>query len=102
MEVSVLKFFFDANTDLISEMRNYYGDPANPLTGVGNPALGTGAPNYASTNGRRITLDPTGVNAYDEATKTIRVKYFMLQPTVVPVGPRTFIEETLTYIGPRP
>lgn len=92
---------FDPATDLISDMRNYYGDPANAASGIGNPALGTGAPNYAASNGRRATLDPSGVNAYNEATRTISVKYFMLQPSVVPVGPRAFFEETWTYIGSR-
>jgi hypothetical protein len=94
--------FFDPATDAISDMRNYYGDPNNPATGVGNPGAGSGAPNYAASNGRRVTLDPSGVNAYDEATKTVKVKYFMLQPSVVPGGPRAFFDETWVYIGPRP
>ncbi len=92
---------FDPATNLISDMHNYYGDPANAASGIGNPALGSGAPNFAASNGRRITLDPSGVNAYDDATRIIRVKYFMLQPSVVPVGARAFFDETWTYIGPR-
>jgi hypothetical protein len=93
---------FNPATDAIADMRNYFGDPANPATGVGNPATGSGAPNYAASNGRRITLDPTGINAYDGTDKTVRVKYFMLQPSVVPNGPRAFFNETWVYIGPRP
>lgn len=92
---------FDAN-DNISDMHNYFGDPANPATGVGNPGLGSGAPNYAAANGRRITLDPSGQNKFDNATRTVHVKYFMLQPSVVPNGPRAFFDETWVYTGPRP
>jgi len=92
---------FDAN-DNIADMHNYFGDPANPATAVGNPGLGSGAPNFASANGRRITLDPTGMNKYDNATRTVKVKYFMLQPSVVPNGPRAFFDETWVYTGPRP
>jgi len=93
---------FDPATDVIADMRNYYGDPANAATGVGHPGAGSGAPNYAAANTRRITLDPSGVNAYDNATRTVKVKYFMLQPSVVPGGPRAFFDETWTYVGPRP
>ncbi|MFM7710533.1 MAG: hypothetical protein ACKO5C_06420 [Ferruginibacter sp.] len=97
-----LAAYFNPATDAITEVRNYYGDPANPATGVGNPGAGSGAPNYASANNRRATLDPTGINAYDANTKVVKIKYFMIQPTVVPNGPRAFFNETWTYIGPRP
>lgn len=97
-----LMVFFDGATDAITSIRNYYGDPSNPATGVGNPALGSGAPNYQSANFRSATLDPTGVNAYNAADKTVSIKYFMIQPTVVPGGPRAFFNETWTYVGPRP
>ncbi len=97
-----LQAFFDPTTDAIVEIRNYYGDPSNPANGVGDPSGGTGAPDYFSSNGRGAVLDPSGVNAYDAATKTVRIKYFMLQPSVVPTGPRSFFDETWTYIGPRP
>jgi hypothetical protein len=93
--------FFDLATDALTELRNYYGDPANPATGVGDPAGSSGAPNYVSTNSRSTALDPTGINAYDAATKTVHVKYFMIQPTVVPNGPRCFLDETWEYTGPR-
>jgi hypothetical protein len=71
----------------------------NTITSVYN-RYGT-APLYISSNGRRAELDPTGYNDYNPSTKTIRIKYFMVQPSVVPVGPRTFIDETWKYIGPR-
>jgi len=96
-----IQAFFDGATDQLTEVRNYFGDPSNPSTGVGNPGAGTGAPDYAASNGRRATLDPSGINAYDAATKTIRIKYFMLQPSVVPAGPRCFIDETWVYDRPR-
>ena len=97
-----LQAFFDPATDAITEVRNYYGDPANAATGVGNPGAGSGAPNYSASNSRRATLDPSGVNAYDAATKTVHIKFFMIQPTVVPTGPRAFFDETWVYTGPRP
>lgn len=68
-------------------------DPAtNKITGIVNSY---GQP---SANGRSAALDPTGVNAYDPATKTISIKYFMLQPgsTV-----RTTFDETWVYTGIR-
>ena len=71
----------------------------NTITSVYN-RYGT-APLYVSSNGRTAELDPTGFNDYNPSTKTIRIKYFMIQPSVVPVGPRTFINETWKYIGPR-
>jgi hypothetical protein len=97
-----LSAYFDPATDAITEVRNYYGDPANPASGVGNPGAGSGAPNYASSNNRRATLDPSGINAYDANTKVVKIKYFMIQSNVVPNGPRAFFDETWTYIGPRP
>ncbi len=97
-----IQAFFDASDNIV-EIRNYYGDPANAATGVGNPALGTGAPDYAASNGRRATIDPSGINTWDNSTGTpvVRVKYFMLQPSVVPGGPRCYFDETWTYLRPR-
>jgi hypothetical protein len=92
--------FFDPATDNVSEVRNYYGDPANPAT-TGGSTAGTGAPLYSSSNGRRATLDPSGVNKYDAATKTIKIKYFMLQPSVVAGGPRCYFDETLVWQSAR-
>ncbi|MBS1668633.1 MAG: DUF1735 domain-containing protein [Bacteroidetes bacterium] len=70
---------FDPATDAISSVVNYYGQPAG--------------------NTRSAELDPTGINAYDDATKTINIKYFMIQPSVVPTPPsiRCAWNETWTY-----
>jgi hypothetical protein len=74
-------FTFDANNKITSVV-NRYGQPAG--------------------NGRYAQLDPSGVNAYDPATKTIQVKFFMFQPSVVPLpNPRVKFDWTLTYKGPR-
>jgi len=68
-------------------------DPAtNKITSIVNSH---GQP---SANGRSAALDPSGINAYDPATKTIRIKYFMLQPgTTV----RTTFDETWVFSGVR-
>jgi hypothetical protein len=76
-----------------------FNPTTNAIVGVHN-RYGT-APLYVSGNGRSAALDPTGSNNYDPSTKTIRIKYFMNQPSVVPSGPRTFINEEWKYIGPR-
>jgi hypothetical protein len=93
-----LQVFFDNATNAIAEVRNYYGDPNNPTTGVGDPSLGNGAPLYqaAPPARRSAILDATGVNAYDPVTRTIRIKYFMLQANVTQV-PRSEFEEVLVY-----
>jgi hypothetical protein len=61
---------------------NYYGQPA------GNTRSG---------------LDPSGVNQYDAATKTVRIKYNMTQSSLVPAAPhiRTTWDETWKYVGSR-
>jgi hypothetical protein len=68
-------------------------DPAtNKVTAVANPF---GQP---AANGRSAALDPSGVNAYDPATKTFRIKYYLLQPgTTV----RTTFDETWVFSGNR-
>ncbi len=76
---------FDAATNTITGIYNRYGT----------------APLYVSSNGRSAALDATGYNDYNPSTKTIRIKYFMNQPSLVPVGPRTSVDETWKYIGPR-
>jgi len=91
---------FDAATNKISELYNYYGDPALPATAGGNPAAGSGAPLYASSNGRRAVLDPSGVNAV-QSNKDILIKHWMVQPSVVPVGPRSSFNERWKFLGPR-
>lgn len=74
---------FDPATDKVAAVTNYYGQPAG--------------------NTRSAQLDPSGINAYDASTKTVSIKYLMIQPSVVPVAPhiRTMWNETWTYIGSR-
>jgi hypothetical protein len=73
-----LNLTIDPATSKITSIVNSYGQP--------------------SANGRSAALDPTGINAYDPATKTIKIKYFMLQPgTTV----RTTFDETWVYSGVR-
>jgi len=73
-----LNITIDPATNKITSIVNSYGQP--------------------SGNGRSAALDPSGVNAYDPATKTFKIKYFMLQPgsTV-----RTTFDETWVYTGVR-
>jgi hypothetical protein len=71
---------FDANTNAITSVTNYYGQP--------------------SGNGRSATLDPSGVNNWNPATKTIRIKFWMDQPSVI-TPHRSAFNETWTYLGPR-
>lgn len=98
-----LTMTFNPATDVISDLHNYYGDPSKPMTAVGDPSTGSGAPLFISSNTRRAVLDPTGTNKYDNATKTIRIKHFLIQGNQ-PTGPnpRSAFNETWTYIGPRP
>ncbi len=71
---------FNAATNTISSVTNYYGQP--------------------SGNGRSAALDPSGINAV-QGNKDILIKYFMNQPSVVPVGPRTTFDEKWAYKGSR-
>jgi Domain of unknown function (DUF1735) len=92
---------FDPTTNTVASVHNWYGDPTRgPSNSFGNPATGSGAPNYAASNTRRAVLDPTGQNAV-QGNKDILIKYLMIQPSVVPSGPRTTFDETWKYIGPR-
>jgi hypothetical protein len=73
-------FEFDLATDKVIGVTNYYGTP-------GNTRLGR--------------LDPTGkVNAYNEGTKTLTIKYNMTQKSLVPAAPhvRTTWDETWKYL----
>lgn len=74
-------FNFDANGNVTSVL-NYYGQP--------NPA-----------NTRSAELDPSGINKFDPVTKTLDVKYWMNQPSVISPH-RTSFTEHFTYVGPRP
>jgi len=97
-----LMISFNPATNAIASLWNYYGDPTQPATGGGNPATGTGPPLYASSNTRRAVLDPSGVNAV-QGNKDIKIKHWLVQPSVVPASPsiRTYFDETWTYLGPR-
>ncbi len=75
-------FTFDASNKITS-VTNIYGQPAG--------------------NGRYAELDPTGVNSWDPATKTIKVKFFMYHPAAVALpNPRVRFDWTMTYKRPRP
>jgi hypothetical protein len=55
-----------------------------------------------AANTRQAALDPSGVNAV-QGNKDILIKYFMLQPSLVPAPPniRVRFDEKWKYIGPR-
>lgn len=74
---------FDVATDKVASVVNYYGQPA--------------------ANTRSATLDATGINGYNAATKQVDIKYFMLQPSVVTTAPyiRAKWNEQWKYIGAR-
>lgn len=75
-------FRFDQNNNIVA-VTNIYGQPAG--------------------NGRYAQLDPSGVNKWDPATKTIKVKFFMFQPSVIPLpDPRVSFDWTMVYKKPRP
>lgn len=68
---------FDASGNVTS-VQNYYNDPL--------------------PRQRTLQLDPSGVNKYDPATKTLKIKYWLNQANVS--GHRTSFDETFTYKGP--
>lgn len=74
---------FDPVTNKVVSVTNPYGQPAG--------------------NTRSAQLDPSGVNQWDPATKQLKIKYFMLQPSVMTTAPyiRTTFDETFTYKGGR-
>ncbi len=72
------------DTGKITAIKNYYGS----------------APDYVSGNGRSAELDPSGENRYDEATKTIKIKYWLNQPSVISPH-RTLFDETWVYDSAR-
>jgi hypothetical protein len=71
---------FDATTNAITSVVNYYGQP--------------------SANGRSATLDPSGLNKWNPATKAIDIKYWMDQPSVI-TPHRAAFNEHWTYLGSR-
>ncbi len=72
-------FYFDAQGN-ITKVENAYGQPAS--------------------NTRSAKLDPSGVNKYDQATKSFQVSYWMAQPSVVPTPPsyRCHMVEKYTFL----
>ena len=74
-----LEFTIDASNK-VTKVVNIYGQP--------------------SSNGRSAELDPSGTNTWDPATKTLKVKYWMNQPSVI-AGHRVSFDETYTYKGVR-
>lgn len=70
---------FDAATNKVTSVTNYYGQP--------------------SSTGRSAILDPTGANSIDPATKNIRVKFFMDETGIA--GHRATFDLTLVYLGAR-
>jgi hypothetical protein len=77
----VPEFLFDANDNVIAVV-NGYGQPAS--------------------NGRYAQLDPSGINKWDPATGDIDVKFFMFQPSVVPLpNPRVSFNWHMAYKGSR-
>jgi len=71
---------FDPATDKVTSVVNYYGQPAS--------------------NGRSAELDPSGINQFNAATKTLDIKYWMNQPSVI-TPHRTSFDEHFEYLGPR-
>lgn len=70
---------FDANDNVIS-VDNIYQDPA--------------------PRSRTFQLDPSGVNKYDAATNTLKIKYWMNQANSVQPH-RVYFDETFKFTGPR-
>lgn len=68
-------FKFDASDNVIA-VTNFWGQP--------------------SGNGRSARLDATGINKYDPATKTIKVKYWLVQG-----GDRTLFDEEYKWVRAR-
>ncbi|MEI6190133.1 MAG: DUF1735 domain-containing protein [Chitinophagia bacterium] len=74
-----VEFTIDASNKITSVV-NVYGQPAS--------------------NGRSAELDPSGVNTWDPSSKTLKVKYWMNQPSVI-AGHRVAFDEVYTYKGVR-
>ncbi len=74
-------FNFDpSGNGTIISVTNYYGQPAG--------------------NGRSASMDPSGLDKWDPATKTMDVQYWLDQPAVI-TPHRTSFNEHFVYVGPR-
>ncbi len=93
---------FNPSNGTIANMHNYYGNPTNAATNLGNPASGSGAPLFEASNSRRVAIDPSGVNQV-QGNRDILLKYFMLQRTVIAAPPhvRITFDEKWKYVGSR-
>lgn len=83
---------------------SYYGSfvPIFTFDGDNNVVSVTNGYGQPSGNGRYAELDPSGINKFDPDTKNIDVKFFMFQPSVIPLpNPRVSFEWHMKYIGPR-
>lgn len=92
------RYYFYAATDF-----SYFGSfcPQFTFDAAGNVVAVTNAYGQpAPANTRSAELDPSGINKYDPATKTIKVSYWMNQPSVVKTPPyhRSHIVETYTFL----
>jgi len=78
-----IEITFDPVTNKVVSVTNVYGQPAG--------------------NTRSAGLDPTGINMWNESTKTMDIKYFMYQPSVIATPPhiRVSFDENFKYVGPR-
>ncbi|ULQ53029.1 DUF1735 domain-containing protein [Flavihumibacter fluvii] len=76
-------FEFDPETNKVVSVINIYGQPAG--------------------NTRSAELDPSGENYYDPETQTIKVKFFMKQPSVITTPPhiRVSFDWTMKRTGDR-
>ena len=73
-------FTFNTATDALVTVVNYYGQP--------------------SGNGRSATINPAGLNKWNSGDRSIDVRYWMDQPSVITPHRVTF-NEHFTYLGPR-
>jgi hypothetical protein len=80
------KLTFSASGDgTISAVTNYYGPDA-------------------TANKRNCVINPSGINKWDAATKTIKLKYILIQKANTALTDpwyRTYFDEVWTYSGPR-
>ena len=76
-------FTFDLSTNKITSVVNFYGQPAG--------------------NTRSAELDPSGLNRWNPADRSIDVKFFMKQTSVIPTPPNIRVEFNwhMEYLGPR-
>jgi len=81
---------------------SYYGSfcPQFTFNAAGNITAVTNAYGQPASNTRSAELDPSGVNKYNEATKSFTVSYWMNQPSVVTAPPnhRCHMVETYTFL----